>query len=108
MLIILTFIIELILAGATTIWLIAMLGFADEAHRSHKAGFAGRVAASLCVGMALAPPLATLWVIWKYYFSGSPFQSNVLALGLPVAAMLVAALVCAVLIYFYRRSYRTR
>jgi hypothetical protein len=108
MLILLAFIVELIGSGAVCIWLIATLGFADEANRSRKASATGKVMATLCVLTALASPLVTLVTIIQYYFFNASLQTVVHPLAVPILTVLVSAVLCGVLVYLYKRSYEQR
>jgi len=95
---------EFIFSIIVFIWIIAMLGFADEMHRNRKANLAGKITVILCVSVALFPILCTLWVGWKYYFSAT-FAEVPFGLWLPVLFLLICIPVCAFFIYLYKKSY---
>ena len=96
----LALLIQLVLAGALLIWVLAFLGFADEAHRSRRATPLGRVLVTLSVLTATLPLLLTLAVGWCRYLPAR--CAFALPLGLPLAATLSSGLLCAGLIYLVR------
>jgi len=106
MLLFFAFVLELIIAGAISFWLVATLGFADEAHRTRKASPTGRVIAALCVAVALASPVLTLVVTVQYFVLGSRLIRSIHPLVIPVVIIPVSAALCSLLIYFYNRSYK--
>ena len=64
----LIFLVELLISVTVFIWVAAMLGFADDAHRNQKAGLLGK--SLVIAGMAIAtiPLLTTLYAAMQYYF----------------------------------------
>jgi hypothetical protein len=83
------------------IWVTAMLGFADEAHRSQTASLFGKGLATLCVLTALLPLLTTLWVGWRRVFYDAPWDDVRFGLYWPLMVLLAAGIVCAGLIALF-------
>lgn len=100
----LALLLQLLLAGALFIWVLAFLGFTDDATgRGSRATPPGRLLITLCVLLAAAPVLLTLLVGWCRYWPAHCPGPLPLGLWLPLAATLGAGLLCAGLIYLVRR-----
>lgn len=99
---------ELIGSTVALVWITAMLGFADEMHRSQKASVLGKVIAFMCMITACFPLIMTGWLGWKYYFSDTLWSDVPFGWWLHVIVSLVCFPACWGMIYLYDASYKGR
>lgn len=99
---------ELIASTVALVWITAMLGFADEMHRSHKASWLGKLIAVACMITACTPLLVTGWLGWKYYFSEATWQEVPFGWWLHVLVAAVCYPACWGMVYLYDASYKGR
>ena len=86
----LVFLVELLISVIVFIWVAAMLGFADDAHRSQKANGAGKFLVVSGIALASLPFIATLYVGWYYYFSENFYEKMPLGWWFPMLVAVIA------------------
>ncbi len=97
--------VELIGSTISLVWILAMLGFADESHRSSKASCVGKLCVVCSVFLAFLPLAVTGWLGWSYYFSKT-WEQVPLGWWLHVIVALVCFPIAWMLVRVYDASYK--
>lgn len=101
--VILALLVQLAVAAMAFIWTLAFLGFTDETKRSVSATILGKLLVTLCVLTAFIPIGLTFWLGSCYFASKDVWQTIPLGLFLPVVSIVACSLICAGLIYLFKK-----